>query len=291
VDLDQANDLETYFFTNRGRMVWKLRHYFEIYDQHFARFRDRPINVVEIGVWNGGSLQMWKSYFGERATIWGVDIDPRCKDYEGDRINVLIGDQANASFLRRLADTVGRIDVLIDDGGHLSQQQLSTFDELFPRIAPDGVYLCEDILTSYLAEYSGGYRKPDTFIERSKSLIDQLYAWHSESSELRVSEFTKSTHSIHFYNNVVVIEKRPTRAPVHVRSGAHDVADDSPKRYFDLSGEAPVEVKAQTANRRYAMVSYARIGRVSEPVIHAPDAEYFRPAALERLSLMLTEHG
>jgi hypothetical protein len=77
------NPLEKYFRRNSKRLIHKWVHYFEIYDRHFSRFRGKNIVVVEFGVSHGGSLQMWRKYFGRRAWIYGVDIDPRCKNFEG----------------------------------------------------------------------------------------------------------------------------------------------------------------------------------------------------------------
>jgi len=70
------SDLQKYFRTNRKRLITKWDHYFEIYDRHFKRYRDREVTVLEIGVSHGGSLQMWKHYFGSRARIFGIDINP-----------------------------------------------------------------------------------------------------------------------------------------------------------------------------------------------------------------------
>ena len=71
------NPLWKYFSHNEGRIIHKWHHYFDIYHNHFCRFRDLPITILEIGVYKGGSLQMWKNYFGPKAKIYGVDIDQR----------------------------------------------------------------------------------------------------------------------------------------------------------------------------------------------------------------------
>src|SRR3979490_1878942 len=109
------NDLEAYFLANPGRMIHKWIHYFEVYDRHLSRFRGTAVNVVEIGVYQGGSLQMWKHYFGKQANIWGVDIVPAAKQFEEERIKILVGNQADRRFLDSIAHEVPRIDVLIDD--------------------------------------------------------------------------------------------------------------------------------------------------------------------------------
>jgi hypothetical protein len=214
------NDLERYVRDNQGRLIDKWWHYLEVYDRHFARFRGTDVHVVEFGVFQGGSLQMWKQYFGPRARIFGVDVNPRCKDLEEHQVEVLIGDQDDRQFLRSVAATIPRIDILIDDGGHRMQQQINTFEELFPHIQPDGVYLCEDLHTSYWPAWDGGYRRAGTFVQYSKDLIDALNAWHvGNSRRLGVSAFTRSAHSLHFYDSMLVIEKRAMPEPTRVRTG------------------------------------------------------------------------
>ena len=214
-----ANDLERYFYENTGRVIHKWLHYFEIYDRHFAAFRNRPVTIVEIGVNKGGSLQMWKNYFGAQAHIYGIDINPDCRRLAEERIEIMIGSQSDRSFLRSVAKSIPHIDILIDDGGHTMEQQITTFEELYPHIQPHGVYLCEDLHTSYWKKFGGSYRGKNTFIEFSKHLIDQLNAWHSEKRKFGVDDFTRSTHSMHFYDSVLVIEKRPMSEPSHVKKG------------------------------------------------------------------------
>ena len=133
------NDLERYFTENPGRRIHKWKHYFDIYERHFSRFRGSDVHVVEFGVAQGGSLQMWKQYFGPRARIYGIDINPHCKQLEEEQVEIFIGDQEDRAFLRSLMEKVPRIDILIDDGGHEMQQQIRTFEELFPFIGQNGV--------------------------------------------------------------------------------------------------------------------------------------------------------
>ncbi|MGV8850097.1 MAG: hypothetical protein ACOH16_11195 [Propionibacteriaceae bacterium] len=215
-----TNPLLRHFEANDGRLIHKWMHYFDIYHQYFDRFRDRDIVVVEIGVSHGGSLQMWSDYFGPKAKIWGVDIDPRCKAFEGPGIKIVIGDQGDRDFLIRLAEMVGPIDILIDDGGHLMDQQIATFEELYSLVKIDGIFLVEDTHTSYWPEdYSGGYRKPGTFMEYAKGLVDQLNAWHSREPELVVDDFTSTTRAMHFYDSIVVFEKGAVTRPGHRKTG------------------------------------------------------------------------
>ena len=223
------NDLEKYFTENKGRLINKWSHYFEIYDHHFSRFRGTDVHVVEFGVSQGGSLRMWKQYFGPNAKIYGIDINPHCKKLEEEQVEIVIGDQADRGFLKSVAARIPRIDVLIDDGGHTMEQQIHTFEELFPRIHENGVYLCEDMHTSYWPEWGGGVRRRGTFVEYSKNFIDYINAWHSKQTHrLAVTEFTHSVHSLHYYCSVLAIEKRPMGKPFFRKTGAATIPEYEP---------------------------------------------------------------
>ncbi len=218
------NDLEAYFRQNQGRTIHKWTHYFEVYERHFSRFRGKDINILEIGVAQGGSLQMWKHYFGNRATIYGVDVNPLCKALEEDNIKIFIGSQSDKQFLRKLKATIPKCDLLIDDGGHTMVQQIVTFEEMFDHVKSDGVYLVEDLHTSYAIEFGGGYRRRGTFIEYSKSFIDYLNAYHSEQGALKTNSFTESVASLHYYDSVLVIEKARRGRPSHEMTGSVRIA-------------------------------------------------------------------
>jgi hypothetical protein len=221
VNTKLLNPLVEYLEKNpNGRIVHRWRHYFDIYHRHFSRFRGETITMIEIGIFNGGSLRMWKDYFGPNATIVGVDINPGCKKYEEPGIEVLIGDQADAKFLKTLSERYPKFAVVLDDGGHRMEQQVTTLEELYLPMRDDGVYLCEDTHTSYMPVFGGGHLKADTFIEYSKKLIDQLNAFHVQgSASLAPNYFTKTTDSIHFYDGVVVIEKKSRTLPDQVVYG------------------------------------------------------------------------
>jgi len=173
-----ANPLEAWFNVNRGPLVNKWLHYFDIYDRHFARFRERPVTMLEIGVYHGGSLAMWQSYFHPDSRFIGVDINPRARRFAGGNVEIDIGDQSDRNFLRALRGRLGSVDILLDDGGHSMNQQITTFEELYGLVAPDGVYMVEDVHTSYWPEFGGGLRSSASFIEFSKRLVDELHAWH-----------------------------------------------------------------------------------------------------------------
>ncbi len=213
------NDLEKYFKENRKRRIFKMSNYFEIYERHFSRFRNKETVILEIGVLHGGSLQMWKEYFGPKAKIYGIDINPKCKRFEEENIKIFIGSQSDRDFLREVKKQMPPADIIIDDGGHEMQQQIVSFEELFDHVTENGVYFCEDLVTSYWPEYGGGLKNPGTFIEYSKNFIDAINAYHSKSDGHTISPFTKSVHSITYYDSVLVIEKRKTEKPVGIKTG------------------------------------------------------------------------
>lgn len=213
------NDLEKYFHANTNRVIYKWQHYFDVYERHFSRFRDKEIVLLEIGTLHGGSLQMWKDYFGDRAKIYGIDINPNCKEVEEENIQIFIGSQTDRTFLSRVKQEIPPIDILIDDGGHTMLQQIVSYEELFSHIKSDGVYLCEDVHTSYWLKYGGGHNRQGSFIEYSKNLIDKLNAFHSKEKSLKVDDFTRSVNSIHYYDSIVVVEKQSRIEPFALKTG------------------------------------------------------------------------
>ena len=189
------NPLLQYFDSHAsGRGIWKWRHYFDIYHRHFAKFVGREVHIVEIGVFSGGSLDMWKSYFGPRCHVYGVDIEPACKNYEDDRVRIFIGDQADRDFWKTFREQVPVIDILVDDGGHKPDQQMVTLEEMLPHIRPGGVFLCEDV--------SWIHHRFAAFVA---GIADNLNAWSGEPGY--TLGFQRVIHSVHQYPFVTVIEK------------------------------------------------------------------------------------
>lgn len=213
------NDLEKYFNNNDKGAIFKWNHYFKVYDRYFSKFRNKEVVILEIGVSQGGSLQMWKEYFGSKAKIYGIDIDPRCKQFEEENIEIFIGSQSDRKFLQEVKTKIPDIDILIDDGGHTMNQQIVSFEELYSKVKLGGIYLCEDVHTSYYLDYGGGHKRGGTFIEYSKKIIDDLNAYYSEQNSLKVNEITKTTTSIHFYPGMVIFEKGVNEKPYEQKSG------------------------------------------------------------------------
>tara|TARA_Y100000034_G_scaffold116016_1_gene153797 strand:- start:1597 stop:2109 length:513 start_codon:yes stop_codon:yes gene_type:complete len=130
------NDLQEYFENNEhGDMVYKWTHSFEVYDRHLSRFRGTDVGILEIGVAEGGSLKMWADYFGPDAKVYGIDIKPECKQVDNKQIKVFIGSQTDKYFLYDVASHVPKIDIVIDDGGHIVDSCEMGSSAFRPRLA------------------------------------------------------------------------------------------------------------------------------------------------------------
>jgi cephalosporin hydroxylase len=202
-EIQEDNPIKRYFDSHtEGNGIWKWNHYFDIYHTFFKRFIDKEINLVEIGIYSGGSLDMWRSYFGNKCVIFGIDIQNECKSYEKEGVNIHIGDQADRNFWKKFVQEVIKIDIVIDDGGHTTEQQIVTFEEVFPYISPGGVYLCEDI------QGSG-----NNFLDYMQGIQKQLnYSNPTKDNNFKciTNYLQKTVKSIHIYPYVVVIEKNLT---------------------------------------------------------------------------------
>ncbi|PRD58420.1 class I SAM-dependent methyltransferase [Phyllobacterium myrsinacearum] len=197
------------FLNNQGRIIHKWKHYFPSYERHFSRYVNRPVVFLEIGCGEGGSLQMWKQYLGPLATIIGIDVRAECANFEEDQIHIRIGDQSDTGFLASVLAEFGAPDIVLDDGSHVMEHVSATFQFLYPRMVRDGVYFVEDLHTAYWEEYSGGYKRPGSFIEHCKDMIDELNAEHTRGA-VPESDFSRGTLSMHFYDSCAVFEKGRT---------------------------------------------------------------------------------
>ncbi len=203
----EPNPLWDYFDSHRtGKIICKWQHYFEIYHRHFAQFRGREVRILEIGIAAGGSLEMWRHYFGKKCTVVGMDIDTRCKAYEKDGFRIYIGDQTDRAFWQRFKELESQFDVIIDDGGHRAEQQIVTLEELLPHLCPGGVYLCEDVHHAHqgFTTYVGG-------LINHHNLTDVI---RGEDLTARPSAFQQDIAAIHWYSMVVVLQKTTEPTPL-----------------------------------------------------------------------------
>lgn len=142
-----SRSLYEIFNTNTGKVIHKWNFCFPIYERHFAPWKGRPVTLLEIGVQNGGSIDMWKEYLGKDSRIIGIDINQKCAQFDdpGRNVHVRIGNGADPGYLEKIIAEFGEIDIVIDDGSHAKNDIKSSFDFLYPKISKDGVYLIEDI--------------------------------------------------------------------------------------------------------------------------------------------------
>lgn len=189
--------------------IHKWVHYLPLYHKHFEKYINvaSPTNkiiILEIGVQNGGSLDLWNKYFGEdNCIIYGVDIDNACAALERNNITIIIGDQGDRQFMTDLKSKIPQPDILIDDGGHNMLQQILTFDIMFEHVKPGGIFLCENTHTSYWSAYGGGYKLASTFMEYSKNLVDSINGYHHG----KVDNITLYCSGMHFYDSIVFFDK------------------------------------------------------------------------------------
>lgn len=217
------NPLEAFFNSRRptDRGIWKWLHYFDVYHRHLARFRGpAPINMLEIGVYGGGSLEMWAQYLDDPVargligvehgppTIHGVDIDPACKGFERGGVKIHIGDQASSAFWSTFRSEVKPLDIVIDDGGHREDQQLAAWRNLWMHMNPGGVYIVEDV-------------EPNRFLNEVMLMATMLqpsepFSRNMDDDErsliIPASHFQQQVESIHVYTGMVVLEK-PAKIP------------------------------------------------------------------------------
>ncbi|MDD5558637.1 hypothetical protein [Candidatus Methylomirabilis sp.] len=194
-----SNDFFKYCTAHKkGHGIWKWEHYFDIYDRHLNKFRGRPVTIMEVGIYSGGSLGMWRHYFGEQCKIVGLDIASECSVYIGPFVDVYIGNQGDREFLRNTLDKCGGVDVFVDDGSHIPEHQIVGFEEVFQFIRPGGVYICEDIqgIHNEFIEYVYGL---------SKSICQIRYT--GDKAKIPTNALQRWVRSIEIAPYIVAIDK------------------------------------------------------------------------------------
>jgi hypothetical protein len=203
---EPGNPLLEYFDAHReGPGVWKWRHYFDIYHRHLSKFRGRSPTVLEIGIHSGGSLGMWRQYFGPGTTVYATDIEPVCKSHQADGVHVLLGDQADRAFWSRFRHEAPPVDIVIDDGGHEPRQQVVTLEETLAHMRPGGVYICEDVQGSLnpFSSYIYGLSRNLNDVEGHGASADPERDLYSPATTLQ-----SAIESVHLYTYLVVVERR-----------------------------------------------------------------------------------
>lgn len=197
-----GNDVSTFqeLFKTLEYGSLKNKFTFRTYEELFGRFRHKNPVILEIGVRGGGGTELFYKYFEDQCEIYGVDIEERVKRIQKKypQTQIFIGDQADPVFMKHVAETIGKpIDIVLDDGGHFMHQQIRSFEALFPFVREGGVYVIEDVQTSYNEKFNN--HTTPTLVEYFKTMTDKVVQG-SLGSESQVK-------SIQFYKDMVAIQK------------------------------------------------------------------------------------
>lgn len=206
------------FVNNKKHVVHKWHHYIPIYDRYFSALRGHKVRFLEIGVSKGGSLQMWRKYFGDEAILYGIDIDPNCETLNGIHGQVRIGSQDDPQFLESVIREMGGVDVILDDGSHRMDHVLSTFTFLFPKLSDGGIYLIEDLHTAFWRGYGGGYESKSNFFSFISDMINDMHHWY-HIHPLKHASVSNVCSGIHIHDSIAVLEKGKVYEPTHSQIG------------------------------------------------------------------------
>lgn len=210
--------------------------YFVVYDELFAPYKGKDITFVEIGISGGGSLEVWRKYFGKGSRIIGIDLNPALKhELKQDGFDVFIGDQADPAFWRSFYAAVGKVDILLDDGGHTNTQTWTTLTQSLDHINDGGLLVIEDTHTSYKRSF--GNPSATSLISRLLVCVDQIQYRSSEIDDddrrsrprdhaklLRDVDIAGKVHSIRFYESIIalLVDSRKCAASQRTRFGSAD---------------------------------------------------------------------
>ena len=205
---DDLSHLAIVFGSDKWGSHWYTQHY----QRYFWPLRRRHLNVLEIGV--GGyddgaagaeSLRMWKAFF-RKSRIVGIDIQDKTR-FREQRIEIRRCDQTDSDALQRLCHEYGGFDIVIDDGSHFNEHVIKSFQALFPRLRPNGIYVVEDLQTAYWPAWGGGVGDPRSSMAFFKGLVDGLNHQEYPIQNYEPSYFDRNIVEIAFFHNLVFIRK------------------------------------------------------------------------------------
>ncbi len=181
----------------------KYDSYFPVYEAMLQKYVGREVTIVEVGVFNGGSLFMWRKFFGPKARIIGIDLNPDAREWEKHGFEIYIGDQSSDTFWAELFQKIGKVDVLIDDGGHTNLQQIVTSHHAIQNINDGGVLIVEDVHTNYFREFGNPSRY--SFVNFAHRIVDGV---NSRAYSLRrtYAEYSSRVYSVSFFESMVAFQ-------------------------------------------------------------------------------------
>lgn len=184
------NTLADLYAAHDGKVSDKWSLYLVEYERLLAPYRDRAVDLLEIGIQNGGSLELWSRYFSFARHLVGCDINPDCAKltYDDPRIRVVVGDANHDATEQEVSAIAERFDVIIDDGSHRSSDVVRSFARWFARLADGGIYIAEDLHCSYWLSYEGGLHDPASSVAFFKALCDVVSHEHWGLARTRAEE-------------------------------------------------------------------------------------------------------
>lgn len=204
-------ELAKLFHTNK----WGSHYYMRHYQRFFEPLRNKRLNVLEIGIGGeenphagGASLRVWKTFF-PKSDIFGIDVYDK-KAIEEARITTFQGDQSDVEFLNSVANKAQGFDIIVDDGSHVSEHVIITFETLFPHLRDGGWYVIEDTQYSYWPGYGGSstdFNSALCTVGYFKRLADAINFEEVIRPGYSPSYFDRNIVSLHFYHNLIFIEK------------------------------------------------------------------------------------
>ena len=227
-----AKALERLFYDLPYRCV-KATTYFPVYAQIAALYSGKSMTFVEVGVLEGGSLHFWRRLLGDKARIIGIDINKGAVELEGDGFEIFIGSQSDEKFWSEFFESVGNIDVLIDDGGHTFEQQIITCHMALPHINDGGCLVVEDASTSFMREYGGP--SSQSFFEYAVFQAKKLMS-RNHSVSTAASKYSDLIWSVQFFESIVVFEVNRAKCSIQSKELDNGVAARPPE-YFDYGDE------------------------------------------------------
>lgn len=218
--------LRDLYDAHRGKVSDKWSIYLSTYDHIFSEYRDRPVRILEIGVQNGGSLEIWQKYFPDAEIIVGCDVNLACGNlvFDSRKIKISVGDANTDETERDIISMSEKYDIIIDDGSHLSSDIIRSFARYFPHLSEGGIYIAEDLHCSYWQEFEGGLYDPLSSISFFKRLLDVVNHEHWGLDRRRVDALATfadrhqvafneaslaSVHSVEFLNSLCIVTKLP----------------------------------------------------------------------------------
>ena len=211
----------------------KYKNYFYIYDKLFNKYKNKNITFVEVGVFSGGSLFMWKNFFGKKAKIIGIDLNPDSKRFEKYGFQIFIGDQSKDSFWKNFFKKVGKVDIVLDDGGHTNYQQIITTNCCIPNIKDNGMLVVEDVHTSFI---SNKWHNPSkySYINYCKKLIEDINSRYPGLKKFNFS-LSKYIFSIENFESIISfnINRKLSKNNIEIRNSKKSTDPKEFRSYLD----------------------------------------------------------